>query len=182
MQAQFVRAGGHLRSSGSAAKQLRHFMKAPPGPFVSPLTVPGTPPSLPGSPVLSQPPYSRGGDPRQRATPIAGPRSASVASGGGRCGGVGRLRGRSSLLLSLVQRPTGSFPRMWCTHFRSCVKNSRHSVDTVTSGGNSSNRGPGHGDVYPRGGICAGCCCHDDAAIFFLKRCCCCLDLKMLRG
>lgn len=70
VQEQLVRAASRLRSSGSAAKALRYFMKAPPGPFVSPLTVPGTPPSPPGSPVLSQPPYSRGGDPRQRWSPL----------------------------------------------------------------------------------------------------------------
>lgn len=112
-------------------------MKAPPGPFVSLLTVPGTPPSPPGSPVLSQPPYSRGGDPRQRATPALVPARLPyrVGVGGWRRVGGCAADPPSSLSDGCVKRPTGSLPQMRCTHFRSCVKNSRHSVDTVTSGG-----------------------------------------------
>lgn len=141
VQAQFVRIGSRLRSSSggssSAPNPLRHFMKAPPGPFVSPLTVPGTPPSPPGSPVLSQPPYSRGGDPRQRATPALVPARLPyrVGVGGWRRVGGCAADPPSSLSDGCVKRPTGSLPQMRCTHFRSCVKNSRHSVDTVTSGG-----------------------------------------------
>lgn len=105
---------------------------------------------------------------------------------------------RSSLPLSsdgCVNRPTAASappqPRQWsnggraegasrieCSHFRSCVKNSHHSVASVTSEESPSNGTGDIGDVYPRGGICAGCCCHGNAA--FPPSPCHRLDVRML--
>lgn len=156
------------------------------------------PPSPPRSPVQSQPPYSRvethGRRVKSSWSPL-GFRTEAERRGGKKMK-KGEKACRSSLPLSsdgCVNRPTAASappqPRQWsnggraegasrieCSHFRSCVKNSHHSVATVTSEESSSNGTGGLGDVYPRGGICAGCCCHGNA--FFPPRCC--LHLRML--
>lgn len=191
------RAGSRLRRA-AALRAVRTLHEKNWPPFVS------FSPSLaclrlPLAPRCNLSRHTLGWRPTAAAQNPAGPRSASVPRRrrGGKKMKKGEKACRSSRPLSsdgCVNRPTAASappqPRQWsnggraegasrieCSHFRSCVKNSHHSVATVTSEESSSNGTGGLGNVYPRGGICAGCCCHGNAA-FSPPRCC--LDLRML--